>query len=366
MRRVWTGRALCPPALLLIALGISAAQPLVLPPAQPTPAGVERFRPAAAHTRLEGALHADTNARPLFRKASTLADAGDSFYYQSSSMFRLEHALGRWRVGYAYGQAELFRGNRGAAQLFLEAEQGELRNEGAAPVAASLNRSAVHRWSLSYEDGATTGEARLRYRLSAHYLALQRLQMGTLIGQRTGNQFEGALRLTTTRGLAPQEARGQGVALDAEATLEWRRWLFGVRIENLWSTLEVQQAQLIAAQVRVNQLIPDADGFLRAPPLLEGRVERVRVQTHAARTAEVCATYATGGAQVALLIRYDFDWRLGVGMGRSGLWSVFWLHRPAWQVGYSSDRWQAMLMMDGWSLECSRRVSASLGYAVVW
>jgi hypothetical protein len=366
MRRVWTGRALCPPAPLLIALGISAAQPLVLPPAQPTPAGVERFRPAAAHTRLEGALHADTNVRPLFREASTLVDAGDSFYYQSSSMFRFEHALGRWRVGYAYGQAERFRGNRGAAQLFLEAEQGELRNEGNTTVWASMNRSAVHRWSLSYEDGATTGEARLRYRLSAHYLALQRLQMGTLIGQRTGNQFDGALRLTTTRGLAPQEARGQGVALDAEATLEWRRWLFGVRIENLWSTLEVQQAQLIAAQVRVNQLIPDADGFLRAPPLLEGRVERVQVQTRAARTVEVCATYATGGSQVALLTRYDFEWRFGVGVGMDGLWSVFWLHRPAWQVGYSSDRWQAMLMMDGWSRERSRRVSASLGYAVVW
>jgi hypothetical protein len=366
MRRVWTGRALCPPAPLLIALGISAAQPLVLPPAQPTPAGVERFRPAAAHTRLEGALHADTNVRPLFREASTLADAGDSFYYQSSSMFRFEHALGRWRVGYAYGQAERFRGNRGAAQLFLEAEQGELRNEGNTTVWASMNRSAVHRWSLGLEDSATIGEARLRYRLTAHYLVLQRLQVGTLIGQRAGNQFDGALRLTTTRGLPPQAIDGQGVALDAEATIEWRRWLFGARVENLCSALEVQQAQLITAQVRVNQLIPDADGFLRAPPLLEGRVERVQVQTHAARTAEVCATYATGGAQVALLIRYDFDWRLGVGMGRSGLWSVFWLHRPAWQVGYSSDRWQAMLMMDGWSLECSRRVSASLGYAVVW
>ena len=366
MRRVVVGRALCPPTPFLVALGIGTAQPLVLPPAQPILLGIESLRPLAAYTRLEGALNADTNVRPLFRKASTLADAGDSFYYQSSSGFRFEQTVGKWRVGYAYGQAERFRGNRGAAQLFLEAEQGELRNEGNTTVWASMNRSAVHRWSLGLEDSATIGEARLRYRLTAHYLVLQRLQVGTLIGQRAGNQFDGALRLTTTRGLPPQAIDGQGVALDAEATIEWRRWLFGARVENLCSALEVQHAQHITAQVRVNQLIPDADGFLRAPPLLEGRVERVQVQTHAARTAEVCATYATGGAQVALLIRYDFDWRLGVGMGRSGLRSVFWLHRPAWQVGYSSDRWQAMLMMDGWSLECSRRVSASLGYAVVW
>lgn len=366
MRCFVAGRAICPPAPFLVALGIGTAQPLVLPPAQPTLLGIESLRPIAAYTRLEGALNADTNVRPLFRKALALASAGDAFYYQSSSGFRFEQTVGKWRVGYAYGQAERFRGNRGAAQLFLEAEQGELRNEGNATVWASLNRSAVHRWSLGLEDSATIGEARLRYRLTAHYLVLQRLQVGTLIGQRAGNQFDGALRLTTTRGLTPQAIDGQGVALDAEATIEWQRWLFGARIENLWSALEVQQAQHITAQVRVNQLIPDADGFLRAPPLLEGRVTRVQVHTRAARTAEICAIYATGGSQVALMTRYDFEWRLGIGVGRGGLWSVLWLHRPAWQVGYTSDRWQATLVMDGWGLERSRRVSALLGYAVIW
>lgn len=366
MRCVAAGRAICPSAPFLVALGIGTAQPLVLPPAQPTLLGIESLRPIAAYTRLEGALNADTNVRPLFRKALALASAGDAFYYQSSSGFRLEQTVGKWRVGYAYGQAERFRGNRGAAQLFLEAEQGELRNEGNTTVWASLNRSAVHRWWLGFEDSATIGEARLRYRLTAHHLALQRLQVGTLIGQRAGNQFDGALRLTTTRGLTPQEVRGRGAALDAEATLEWRRWLFGVRIENLWSTLEVQQAQRITAQVRVNQLIPDADGFLRAPPLLEGRTDRVQVNGIAARTAQVCASYTTGGYQAALLARYDFEWVQGIGFGKGAFWGVFWLHRPAWQVGYTSDRWQATLVMEGWSLERSRRVSASLGYSVAW
>jgi hypothetical protein len=269
-------------------------------------------------------------------------------------------------VGYAYGQAELFRGNRGAAQLFLEAEQGQLRDEETAPVWASMNRSAVHRWSLAFQDSAAMGEAQAWYRLTAHYLALQRVQVGTLSGRRVGNQFDGVLNLTTTRGLSPQEVRGRGATVDVEAAMEWRRWTLGVRIENLWSRLEAQQAQLITARVRVNQLTPDADGFLRAPPLLEGRTDWVQVKGIAARTAQVCVSYTTGGYQAALLIRYDFEWVQGIGFGKGAFWGVFWFHRPAWQVGYSSDRWQATLSMDGWGLPRSRRVSASLGYAVVW
>jgi hypothetical protein len=366
MRSVCNGRACCPPLLLLVVLGVSAAQPHMLPPAYPYPLRLGYLREPSPQTRCESTFGADTNVRLLYRKASSVTDGGDSFYYYSVRAYRLEHPIGRWRVGYAYGQAELFRGNRGAAQLFLEAEQKQLRDEGTAPVWASMNRTAVHRWSLAFQDSAAMGEAQVRYRLTAHYLALQRVQVGTLSGRRVGNQFDGVLNLTTTRGLSPQEVRGQGATVDVEAAMGWRRWTLGVRIENLWSRLEVQQAQLITARVRVNQLTPDADGFLRAPPLLEGRTDRVQVKGIAARTAQVGASYATGGYQAALLARYDFEWALGVGFGKGAFWGVFWLHRPAWQVGYSSDRWQATLSMDGWGLPRSRRVSASLGYAVAW
>jgi len=101
------------------------AQSTILTSFAENPLGI-RTRPLEA-TGMETGIthHADTDVHSLLRKGIANRFMGQHPYYTGGRMYAVRLHRGKWELGYACGQANLFQGNKGAAQLFLEAEQGE-------------------------------------------------------------------------------------------------------------------------------------------------------------------------------------------------------------------------------------------------
>jgi hypothetical protein len=375
MKRIASGKAFRLPRLIGMVAWASLACPathhaqsIVLPSFEENTLWACNIPPAA--TRLElGITHsADTNVRPLLRRGTESRFEGRHPYYAGNRLEIMRLHWGKWELGYARGYADLFQGDQGAAQLFLETERGALNPNTAYGVQATLNRSALQRWTLAYRDQfeltPSTGDRRqegvLRYRITLSWLVLQRVQVGDLAGQKRGDQFEGTLNLTTTRGLPPDAVDGRGVALDVEGELVWHHLRMGVRVENLWSRLQIRRTQRIEARIRVNQPIPDAEGFLRAPPFLEGHIQTVRMERHAMPTLQGFISGSWADREVALMGRYDFEWVVGVGVKRGALWGIAWLNRPALQMGYTTPHWNLTLRLDGLDTARLRRFGVAV------
>ncbi len=361
MKRISSGKAKCLPRLIgmvawvsLACHAISPAQSVILPSIGEDALWIRDALPVETWVEIGITHWADTNVRPLLRQGTESDFNGRHAYYVGNQLYAVRLHRGKWELGYAYGQADLFQGNRGAAQLFLETEQGALNPNTEYGVHATLNRSAIHRWTLAYRDqtrlrtrSPSRGESILRYRLALNWLVLQRVQLGDLAGQKRGDQFEGTLNLTTTRGLPPGAVDGRGVTLDMGCELVWKHGRAGVQVENLWSQLQIRQAQRIEARIRVNQPIPDADGFLRAPPFLEGRTQTIRVARRALPAVQGFLSGVWADTEAAMFWQYDFEWVIGVGVKRGTLWGIVWLNRPTLQLGYTTACWNLTLRLDG-------------------
>jgi hypothetical protein len=378
MKPLYSGKANCLPRLTGIVawIGITCysmnhAQSVFLPSFEEIPLWIRTKPPKETCVDMSITHHADTNVRPLLRKGTESRFNGRHPYYTGNRIEAVRLHRGKWELGYASGRADLFQGNGGAAQLFLETEQNGLNPNTEYGVQATLNRSAIHRWTVAYQDqtklktrllskGNHKEEGILRYRLALNWLVLQRVQGGALAGRKRGDQFDGTLTLTTTRGLPPEVVGGRGISLDAACELVWSNGRLGFQVENLWGQLQIRQAQLIEARIRVNQPIPDADGFLRAPPFLEGRVQTIRVARRALPAVQGFLSGKWADIEAALLWRYDFEWIVGLGMKRGALWGIAWLNRPALQLGYTTARWNLTLRLDGLDTARLRRFGVAV------
>jgi len=135
----------------------------------------------------------------------------------------------------------------------------------------------------SPEMTATTEEHFLPVRLPAGngwvllagsvYLS-RRIQQGTLTGAWQNSQFDGHLLLDSTRGLDPAETRSVGLGLHLALSLPLsQRWRLGFWGENLLGHLWQGKIRRLTARMQANTVVPDADGFLHAAPLLMGRTD---------------------------------------------------------------------------------------------
>lgn len=292
----------------------------------------------------------DTNVRPLLRK-TPLSDFGATRgYLASATLYAARLRWECWELYHSYGQADLFEGDAGTARLFLEAEQKRLKPDTSYPVNATLNRSAVHRWTLVYYGGADLPGARVHYQIGLSYYRLQRVQQGWLQGQKRGDSFTGALTLLTTRGVPTPQIRGDGYSLSAGVTLTTEGWVASVFVDNLWSYLRVRRLQRIEATVRVNELTPDADGFLRAPPFLEGRVSETALSRMVRPRVELALWRREQTRRYGLIAVQGDQWRtavtLGWQIGDSTVWAAYWQPHPMLWVGYEEQRLRLMLGVD--------------------
>lgn len=362
------GRACCPPRGFILSLfggllpHFCVAQSLYTPPSSLLQSFQTETPPRFVEAR---ALYAaDTNVRPLLRKMQGTEFESARSYLTGASVYEVRLRWECWELRHAYGQADWFEGNTGAARLFLESEQERLRPDTSYAVSAMLNRSAVQRWTLTYHGTAQTPNAQLRYQVGLSYLNLQRVQMGWLQGQKTGDSFTGALTLLTTRGVPAPHIGGEGYTLSIGVSVEIKGWAASVFVDNLWNQLRVRTLQQIDAIVRVNQLTPDADGFLRAPPLLEGRVSETTLRRAARPRTELALWRGETARRYGLIAHHDYQWRIALAGGwetRGGmLWIAYWQPYPMLWLGYETPRWRITLGADALQRDAARRLCAEL------
>ncbi|MCS7300820.1 MAG: hypothetical protein NZ556_04620 [Fimbriimonadales bacterium] len=311
---------------------------------------------------------ADTNVRPLLRK-TPLADFGAARgYLTGATAYEARLRWDCWELRYGYGQADLFEGDAGAARLFLEAEQKRLRPDTSYPVNAILNRSAVHRWTLAYHGEMRLPDARLRYQIGLSYYHLQRVQQGWLQGQKQGDSFAGALTLLTTRGVPASQIGGDGYALSAELTLNTEGWGASISVDNLWSQLRVRKLQRVEATVRVNQLTPDANGFLRAPPFLEGRVSETTLRRVARPQVELALWRRERTRRYGLVAAQYDQWQAALTFGweiRDGVfWAAYWQPHPMLWMGYEAQPLHLTLGVDAFQRNTLRRFYAEVRWRI--
>lgn len=340
----------------------SSAQSLYMPPANLINSLSAEALPRSIE--INTLYLADTNVRPLLRHASGTEFPGARSYLTGASLYEVRLRWERWEVRYAYGQADLFEGDSGAARLFLESEQERLRPDTTYPVSATLNRSATHRWTLAYHGTVHMPNTRLRYCVGLSYVHLQRVQLGWLQGQKTGDSFTGRLTLLTTRGVPAPQIGGEGYLLSVGASLEHADWTISLFVDNLWSYLRVRTLQQIDATVRVNQLVPDADGFLRAPPFLEGRVLETSLRPTAHPRTELALWRRVGTHRYGLIALQGEPQRIALAWAQptpaGTLWIAHWHPHPMVWLGYETRYWHLILGTDSPQRHALRRVYGAL------
>lgn len=310
-----------------------------------------RSEPRGYHLDFTASATAETNVQPV------LADFPPPFhasraYFSSSQLYQVSFETKRWRISYAYGEANLYRGNNGAARLYREAQQGALDPASRYTVHATLNRTAVNALSIAHLWEKPT----VQLTLTAHWLLLRRVQYGTLYGEKEGERFTGTLTLQTTRGIAAHAIDGQGLAVDATLLLRpSRRWYIGLKAENLLSWLRIGTIQQVEARVLVNRPEPDPDGFLHAPPVLEGRTTTCSLRAQATVYCHGVIAYQHSPMSWALMFTHDFSWRTGIAVAHAGSmewWCILWLERPEWQLGFRYAGWEITAGFDhpNWGL----------------
>lgn len=339
----------------LAALTSALAEPVVLPPLWTETQWVQHLN-SPQMTRAEQLevghyLHARTNVRPLLESGSVeQPSAGKRGYYRLASQGELRLRLSRWQVSYAFGVADQFEGDQGAVLLYLGSMKlTEFPSEDV-DVFATLNRSAVNRWTVEHL-------VRLENRYGESWLLLagslyltRRVQQGTLTGKWQSMQFDGNLHLDTTRGLPPSDTRSVGLGLHLALSLPLSEsWRVGFWGENLLGHIQQRRLQRITARVQANTIVPDADGFLHAAPLLSGRIDYLSEGLALQRRLTLGLAYRQGRGAWLLFASRDTDEEFSIGYASPQYWFLLSLPRGEWQAAYRAERWELALGLSAWN-----------------
>lgn len=333
---------------LLAGLPIAEAEPVIVPPLWKEECWVRHLTsPSDLQNGLETDYYllARTNVKPLLQNSKTRGEfAGEYGYYHFSSLSELRMKLSRWRLSYAFGIADWFEGDNGGTQLYLYGINRLQIPTGTLAVTATLNRSAVNRWTLEHLVPIQTGTGSGWICLAGSLYLSRRVQQGTLTGTWQGGQFEGNLVLDSTRGLDPADTRSIGVGFHLALSLPLsERWQFGFWGENLLERLWQRKVRRITARVQANTIIPDADGFLHAAPLLSGRIDDLSEGLPLQRQVTFGLAHRTDRGTWLLFAshRAGWDWALGRSL-RNG-WLLLHLPDGQLQAGWKAGQWRIQL-----------------------
>ncbi|MCS6949404.1 MAG: hypothetical protein NZ520_02960 [bacterium] len=269
---------------------------------------------------------------PLPEKQFTAAHA----YYRMAWYTQVSVRLGRRSLVYTRGVMQNYTGSPGAAQLYLDS-----MGKGASflreyRVDAYMNNSEVTSWTLEQSILLQTSEGEGAMAFGVSLLDTHRVQQGHLSGKMRHWQFQGDLCLNTTRGLPQGRTRGRGIAIHTAIVLPLPQGgRIGLWAENVLSVIWQQRLQQIRARVLTNTVIPDADGFLRAAPLLSGTVQEAERRLSLQPRYTLGAFLPRGASGFAVLIHRDTDWKYWVVYVRGGI-RLAWL----WPQGVYACEWR--------------------------
>lgn len=348
-----TGRTLCTGGslvlFLLAALLSAGAEPVILPPLWTEDQRIQQLTslPVTGGEQLEVGYYllARTNVRPLLQsKGAEQPFAGEQGYYRFASLSEIRLRLPRWQVSYAFGIADRFEGDQGAVQLYQGGVNLTQLPTTDTPVHALLNRSAVNRWTIGHLVPLRDRRGESWLLIAGSLYLSRRIQQGTLDGRWQSAQFDGNLLLDTTRGLNPAGTRsaGWGLHLAASAPLS-DRWRIGFWGENLLGHIRQRKIQRITARVQANAIVPDADGFLHAAPLLSGRIDEVS-ETLSLRTRYTFGLAHQQARRTWLLFASHEDgWRFALGGAVARGWLLWHLPDGEVHASWNVGRWQILI-----------------------
>ena len=335
--------------VLCCVTAVAWAEPLVLPPVWSTGHQVQQLtvRPTNEPRQLEigHLVQASTNVQPLLRKADgEFLYTGDQGYYRFAALSELGLSLPRWKLRYAFGVADRFEGDMGAVQLYLGGSNLSQFPLSDTAVSATMNRSAVNRWTLEHVTPIHRGQQQGWLLVAGSLYLTRRVQQGTLSGLWQNARFDGNLLLDTTRGLEPVDTRSVGVgfhlALGVPLSEEWCFAFWG---ENLLGHVRQRKMQRITARVLTNTVVPDADGFLHAAPLLSGRIDYPSRELSLRRRVTLGLARRGDAGAWLLLAAQDAGWEYTLGYASERYWFLLTLPRREWQVAYRSGQWDLVL-----------------------
>lgn len=329
-------------------LTADGAEPVIVPPVWKEECWVQHL---TSPPNLQNGLETDyyllarTNVKPLLQNSKTRGEfAGEYGYYRFSSLSELRVKISRWRLSYAFGITDRFEGDNGGTQLYLYGADRLQIPTGTLAVTATLNRSAVNRWTLEHLTPIQTGAGSGWVRLAGSLYLSRRVQQGTLTGTWQGGQFEGNLVLDSTRGLDPADTRSAGLGLHLALSLPLsERWQFGFWSENLLGRLWQRKLRRITARVQANTIIPDADGFLHAAPLLSGRIDDLSEELPLQRQVTFGLAHRTDRGTWLLFASHRDGWGWAVGRTLRNGWLLLHLPDGQLQAGWRFGQWQILL-----------------------
>lgn len=351
--------------LFLLVAVIASAEPVVLPPVWTEAQWVQHLTasPVVGGKWLETGYHlfARTNVRPLLESSKAEQSfTGEHGYYRFASLDEIRLRLPRWQVSYAFGVADHYAGDQGAVHLYLGGVNLTQIPTSDINVSATLNRSAVNRWTVEHSVAFRSKHGEGWLLLAASLYLSRRIQQGTLEGRWQNAQFDGNLSLDTTRGLNPADTRSTGwglhLALSLPLSERWRVAFWG---ENLLGRIQQRKLQRIIAHVQANTIVPDADGFLHAAPLLSGRIDYLSQELSLQSRVTLGVAYRRGSEVWLLFASRDNDERVSVGYASSGYWLLLSLPHREWQVAYRNGQWELAIGLS--ALNPSRTQCATLG-----
>jgi hypothetical protein len=322
-------------------------------------------------------IHADNNVLPLrLGDEETLPQMrfeGSKAYYFHARFKELGVSYRQWSLHYGHGKADFYEGNKGAAQLFLDAKSNGVDWLKVYDVDAYLRRTHSHQWVLSYAAPVRLSGREGQCTIAFRWLRMHRLQYGTLKGLMWLGQFQGDLRLLTTRGLPESETRSNGVALDVAIVVPLSdRLRAGIWVENLYSRIWQGTLQDITAKVATNTVEPDADGFLHAVPFMQGRIDHRSLNAKATRLWAIGMAWQQRKGYWLLLTEHDaigtqvsIGYALAVG-GRQKVWLMRTMGRDKWLIGIDTPQCRIHLLWDKFNADRVRRASINFAWLVAF
>ena len=322
-------------------------------------------------------IHADNNVLPLrLGDKETLPQMrfeGSKAYYFHARFKELGVSYRQWSLHYGHGKADFYEGNKGAAQLFLDAKSNGVDWLKVYDVDAYLRRTHSHQWVLSYAAPVRLSGREGQCTIAFRWLRMHRLQYGTLKGLMWLGQFQGDLKLLTTRGLPESETRSNGVALDVAIVVPLSdRLRAGIWVENLYSRIWQRTLQDITAKVATNTVEPDADGFLHAVPFMQGRIDRRSLNAKAKQAWAIGMAWQQRKGSWLLLAEHDavgtkasVGYALTLGEKRS-VWLMRTVGNGKWLVGVNMPQCQFHLSFDGFNANNVKRVSTSFCWSFAY
>jgi|GEM_PF-2626175 len=253
-------------------------------------------------------------------------------FFQGYMVDEVKLSKGNWRLSYSSEDSSLFNANPSGAKLFLYAMSGMNGSLTAPDAKVTMNRVDGARTSLAYVTSFGNSPSKGHVRFAVDWWALRRVQYGSLMGSMQNGVFDGTLDLITSRGLNDPAARDYAISFDTSVSYPLSNSLsLGVWFENLFSQAWLGSLQEIKAHVVTNTLVPDAQGFLHAPPVLSGSDTTVTSHKALWRRMDIGAAWHSGRCEWIGFLSHDRNWQCGIG-----------LSKPAWK----GARWTAMTWED--------------------